>query len=218
MGLLAFTSGGGLAMATLGSRAANRDVQIGTVLAFMLGLGVLFVGIPATPRRPTRSCSGKSWASAASTCWSPGCGGRPARRGGCHLPPAAVQLAGSGRRRSQGPAGLLAGVVFLLLVAIATSIAVQVVGVLLIFALMVTPPPSPTASPAARRKAFGFVLIALLATWSRVIRLILFALPRQPSHNHRHLCLDAGAGSGSVSMRPTGSAICDDENTCSVGG
>src|SRR5665213_2107941 len=44
-GLLLFTSGGGLAMAVLGRKASSRDVQIGTVLAFMLGLGVLFINL-----------------------------------------------------------------------------------------------------------------------------------------------------------------------------
>src|SRR5271169_5579046 len=45
IGLIAFTSTGGVGMATLGKRAASRDVQIGTVLAFMLGLGVLFISL-----------------------------------------------------------------------------------------------------------------------------------------------------------------------------
>jgi zinc/manganese transport system permease protein len=45
IGLLVFTAGGGFAMATLGRKAGNRDVQIGTVLAFMLGLGVLFISL-----------------------------------------------------------------------------------------------------------------------------------------------------------------------------
>ncbi len=45
IGLLVFTGCGGFAMATLGRKAASRDVQIGTVLAFMLGLGVLFISL-----------------------------------------------------------------------------------------------------------------------------------------------------------------------------
>ena len=45
IGLLLFTSGGGIAMAILGRKATSRDVQIGTVLAFMLGLGVLFISL-----------------------------------------------------------------------------------------------------------------------------------------------------------------------------
>src|SRR5579862_5963972 len=44
-GLFAFTMGGAAAIAVLGRRAAGRDVQIGVVLAFMLGLGVLFISL-----------------------------------------------------------------------------------------------------------------------------------------------------------------------------
>jgi zinc/manganese transport system permease protein len=44
-GLLLFTSVGGIGMTVLGPRASHRDVQIGTVLAFMLGLGVLFISL-----------------------------------------------------------------------------------------------------------------------------------------------------------------------------
>src|SRR5579862_4342845 len=44
-GLLVFTTGGGLTMAALGRRAANRDTQVGIVLSFMLGLGVLFISL-----------------------------------------------------------------------------------------------------------------------------------------------------------------------------
>src|SRR5208283_3146810 len=40
-GLLLFTTVGGVGIAALGKRAANRDTEIGIVLAFMLGLGVL---------------------------------------------------------------------------------------------------------------------------------------------------------------------------------
>jgi zinc/manganese transport system permease protein len=57
-------------------------------------------------------------------------------------------------------------IIFMLLIAIATSIAVQVVGVLLIFALMVTP--AAVAQRLARRPSQGLIIsvsIALLATW-----------------------------------------------------
>jgi len=40
-----FHSVGGLGIAALGRRAANRDAEIGIVLAFMLGLGVLFLSL-----------------------------------------------------------------------------------------------------------------------------------------------------------------------------
>jgi zinc/manganese transport system permease protein len=54
----------------------------------------------------------------------------------------------------------------MLLIAVATSIAVQMVGVLLIFALMVTP--AAVAQRTTKRPAQGIlvsVLIALAATW-----------------------------------------------------
>jgi len=60
----------------------------------------------------------------------------------------------------------LLGIVFMLLVALATSIAVQVVGVLLIFSLMVTP--AAIAQRLAKRPWRGVlmsVIISLAATW-----------------------------------------------------
>ena len=44
-GLLLGSTAGGLAIAALGRRATNRDTQIGIVLAFTLGLGVLFISL-----------------------------------------------------------------------------------------------------------------------------------------------------------------------------
>jgi zinc/manganese transport system permease protein len=58
------------------------------------------------------------------------------------------------------------GIIFMLLIAVATSIAVQVVGVLLIFSLMVTP--AAIAERLASRPFGGMiiaVLIAVFATW-----------------------------------------------------
>src|SRR5437764_10358522 len=46
-GLLLGSSIGGLAIAALGRRATNRDTQIGIVLAFALGLGLLFLSLYA---------------------------------------------------------------------------------------------------------------------------------------------------------------------------
>src|SRR5271157_4332257 len=44
-GLLLFTTSGATGMGLLGRRASNRDIEIGTVLAFMLGLGLLFINL-----------------------------------------------------------------------------------------------------------------------------------------------------------------------------
>ncbi|HKC18696.1 MAG TPA: metal ABC transporter permease, partial [Candidatus Dormibacteraeota bacterium] len=44
-GLLAFTVGSGMAIGALGNRLRSRDVTIGIVLAWTLGLGVLFISL-----------------------------------------------------------------------------------------------------------------------------------------------------------------------------
>jgi zinc/manganese transport system permease protein len=44
-GLLIFTIATAGGMAVLGKRASSRDVTIGTVLAFSLGLGLLFISL-----------------------------------------------------------------------------------------------------------------------------------------------------------------------------
>lgn len=168
VGLLAFTSGGSLAMAALGRRAASRDVQIGTVLSFMLGLGVLFISMYKGYATEAYSLLfgeilGISTGDVLVTC----------------LASAAILLAVSCIYRpllfasldedvaeAKGvPVGFL-GAVFLLLVAVTTAIAVQVVGVLLIFALLVTP--SAIAERVSRRPGSALAIsvgVALLVTW-----------------------------------------------------
>jgi zinc/manganese transport system permease protein len=168
IGLLVFTTGGGFAIATLGRRAASRDVQIGTVLAFMLGIGVLFISL---------------YSGYATEAYSLLFGEILGISGGdvfTTLIAALILLAVIAvvyRRllftsldedvaEAKGISIFWIGVVFMLLVAVATSIAVQVVGVLLIFALMVTP--AAAAQRLAHRPVQGItlsVLIALIATW-----------------------------------------------------
>jgi zinc/manganese transport system permease protein len=168
VGLLVFTTGGAITMAILGPRTANRDVQIGAVLAFMLGLGVLFISLYTGYATEAYSILfgeivGISRSNVLITL------------------AAALILLGvltviyrplllscldEEMAEARGLPVRWLGAAFMVLVAIATSIAVQVVGVLLIFALMVTP--AATAQRIARRPAHGIlisVLIAVLATW-----------------------------------------------------
>ena len=167
-GLLLFTCAGGTGIAVLGPRAANRDVEIGTVLAFMLGLGVLFISL---------------YAGYATEAYSILFG----EILGISLNDVLLTFVVSvlililiaivyrpllfasldeNVAEAKGMPMLLIGIVFMLLVAVATSISVQVVGVLLIFSLMVTP-----AAIAQRltkkpiRAVMISVFIALLATW-----------------------------------------------------
>jgi len=167
-GLLLFTSGGGLTMALLGRKASSRDVQIGTVLAFMLGLGVLFINLYKGYATEAYSLLfgeilGISSSDVIATLIA-----------GMVIIAAIVVIF---RRllftsldeevaEAKGISMLGMSIIFMLLIAIATSIAVQVVGVLLIFALMVTP--AAVAQRLARRPSQGLIIsvsIALLATW-----------------------------------------------------
>lgn len=168
IGLLVFTSAGGVTMASLGKKAASRDVQIGTVLAFMLGLGVLFINLYKGYATETYSLLfgeilGISSSDVLITLVS-----------GILIIIAVIIMY---RRllfssieeevaEAKGISMLGMNVFFLLIVAVATSISVQVVGVLLIFALLVTP--AAIAQRIARRPSQGIlisVVIALLATW-----------------------------------------------------
>jgi zinc/manganese transport system permease protein len=168
IGLMVFTSGGGLAMAALGRKANERDVQIGTVLAFMLGLGVLFINLYKGYATEAYSILfgevlGISKSDVIVTIVA-----------GFLIIIAVLSIY---RRlifssldedvaEAKGIPMVKIGLIFMLILAIATSIAVQVVGVLLIFALVVTP--AATAQRLARSTFEGIlisILIALLSTW-----------------------------------------------------
>jgi zinc/manganese transport system permease protein len=168
VGLLVFTAGGGIAIATLGRKAGTRDVQIGTVLAFMLGMGVLFISLYAGYATEAYSLLFGEILGISSTDVL------------VTLIAAIVLLVAvavvyrpllftsldEDVAEAKGISIFGIGVIFMLLIAIATSMAVQVVGVLLIFALMVTP--AAAAQRMASRPAQGIlisVVIALLATW-----------------------------------------------------
>jgi len=167
-GLFAFTTGASVLMGTLGKRVSERDVQIGTVLAFMLGLGVLFISLYSGYATEAYSLLfgqvlGVSASDVLVTLI------------------AAVLVLGTFAllyrpllfssldaevAEARGIPVARLGIAFMVLVAIATSIAVQVIGILLIFALMVTP--AATAERLTRRPVHGMLLsaaIALLATW-----------------------------------------------------
>lgn len=167
-GLLLFTSVGGVGMTILGPRASHRDVQIGTVLAFMLGLGVLFISLYTGYASEAYSILfgeilGISSLDVVIT----------AIAALMILVIVAVVyrplLFASLDEDVAEAKGLhmhALGIIFMLLVAFATSIAVQVVGVLLIFSLMVTP--AAIAQRLANQPWRGIltsVIVSLTVTW-----------------------------------------------------
>lgn len=167
-GLLLFTSGSGVVMALLGRKVANRDVEIGTVLAFMLGLGILFISLYSGYATEAYSILfgeilGISAGNVAITLVA---GLAILLAVSMVYKPLLFSSLDEDVAEAKGLSLIGLGVIFMLLVAVATSIAVQVVGVLLIFALMVTP--AAIATRLTKRPFRGMmisVVIALMVTW-----------------------------------------------------
>jgi len=177
-GLFAFTSVGAILIGVLGRRAASRDVQIGVVLAFLLGVGVLFISLYQGYATEAYSLLfgeilGISSGDVLTTLIA---GVLVAIIFGVMYRPLLFTSLDEEIAEGKGVPVFGINLAFILLIAAATSIAVQVVGVLLIFALMVTP--AAIAARLARRPTDGILIsigIALLATW--VSLFVSFYLP-----------------------------------------
>lgn len=167
-GLLTFTIGGGIFMTMLGRRAENRDVQIGTVLAFLLGLGVLFISLYSGYATEAYSLLfGEILGISAHNVFITLIVSIIILIVTCIIyRPLLFTSLDEDVAEAKGVSIQKINVVFMILLATAISIAVQVVGVLLIFALLVTP--AAIAQQIARRPMQGIaisVFISLFATW-----------------------------------------------------
>jgi len=168
-GLLLGSMTGGLAIAALGKKAANRDTQIGIVLAFALGLGLLFLSLYTGYATEAYSILfgeilGVSSNQVILTLVA---GVFIISVMALIYRPLLFSSLDEDVAEARGLPMLFLGTTFLILVAVAVSFAVQVTGVLLIFSLMVTP--ASTAQYLARRPERAIMisaLIALAAVWS----------------------------------------------------
>ena len=170
-GLLLFTTVSGTGIAVLGTKASHRDVEIGTVLAFMLGLGLLFLSFYNGYATEAYSILfgeivGISNGQVVFTLET--------------SIPVLVALAFVYRQllfasldeevaEAKGMHTLALGIIFMLALAVAVSIAVTIIGVLLIFALTVTP--AAIAVRLAKRPLYAVllaVLVALGAMWAGI--------------------------------------------------
>ncbi|MDE2517103.1 MAG: metal ABC transporter permease [Rhodospirillales bacterium] len=166
--LIAAFAGAGL-MGALGERMAERDIAIGVVLAFALGLGLLFLHFfTGSAAQATALLFGNVLA----------VGGATLRLLAVVSALTLAILAAIARpllfatlqpdlaeARGVGLRGL--GVVFLLLLAMASAAAAEIVGVLLVFALMVGP--AAAAERLCRSISAGIALsvgLALAAAWA----------------------------------------------------
>lgn len=167
-GLLVFTVAAGAAIGALGNRLRGRDVTIGIVLAWALGLGVLFISLyrgyaTAAYALLFGAILGISSNDVAVTLVagviSLGCVAAVYR-------PLLFASVDEELASARGVPVTALSIVFMVILAVAVTEAVQVVGVLLIFALVVTP--AAIAVRFTSRPALAIVIgvaLALVFTW-----------------------------------------------------
>jgi zinc/manganese transport system permease protein len=170
-GLLAFTLGAGALMGLLGERLRGRDVAVGVVLTLSLGLGVLFLSLYTShATQATTLLFGNVFG-----------GGRDSLVALALLGVASLAALAAMSRplvfatldpelaEARGLSLRLVAVLFLLVVGIAVAEAVQVVGILLVFALMVGP--GAAAQRLAQSLGVGValaILLAIVETWAGI--------------------------------------------------
>jgi zinc/manganese transport system permease protein len=140
-GLVVLTVAAGLGMGFLGERLAQRDVAIGIVLALSLGLGLLFLHFfTAFATKATALLFGNVLAVDAATVWILlGLGALSVMALAVISRPLLFVSLQPELAAAKGVPTRLYSILFLAIVALATAECAQIVGVLLVFALMVGP-------------------------------------------------------------------------------
>ncbi len=172
-GLVALTLGAGIGMGMLGERLAQRDVAIGIVLALSLGLGLLFLHFfTAYATQATALLFGNVLGVDAATVWSLLILGLVALAALAAIArPLLFASMQPELAEAKGVSLRLVSVLFLAIVALAVAECAQIVGVLLVFALMVGP--AAAAQRCSTRFWHGIALSALLALAEAWLGLVL---------------------------------------------
>jgi zinc/manganese transport system permease protein len=170
-GLLVFTLCASTAMGLLGERLRGRDVAVGVILSLSLGLGVLFLSIyTAYATQATALLFGNVLGvSRESLTDLAGLGAASLIALAIISRPLLFATLDPELAEAKGVSLRLVSVLFLLIVGVAVAEAVQIVGILLVFALMVGP------AAAALRLASGLragvalsILLAVGETWAGI--------------------------------------------------
>jgi len=177
-GLFGLTALVALGMGLLGKRARARDVAVGTLLAWVLGLGVFFLSVYINGGGPTHVIT-----LGVNTLFGTILGLSPSQALLIALFSAGVILALLALLRpllfasldpevaeARGLPVQLLGSVFLVLVAITVGVAIQAVGILLLFSLLVAP--GAIAQRLVARPGAALLLSAALAlafTWGSLL-------------------------------------------------
>jgi zinc/manganese transport system permease protein len=180
LGLAVFCIAGGLAIGALGKRVDRREIATGTVLAFATSLGVLFASMASQSASTiTNVLFGNLLAISqdqlvtfavltAVIVVALGVLARPLLFASIN-----PQVA-----EAKGVPVRVLGVAFMVLLAIVVTMAVQVVGTLLLFALVVTPAASAIAISARPIAVVSIGTgIGLVAVWAGLVLSAMFNLP-----------------------------------------
>jgi zinc/manganese transport system permease protein len=180
LGLAVFCVGGGLLIGLFGKRVAEREIATGTILAFATGLGVLFASLAtANASTTTNVLFGNLLAISRDQLFIFG--------GFTLLVVAALAVIARplvfasvdpAVAEARGVAVRALGVAFVVLLALTITMAVQVVGTLLLFALVVTPAAAAlrlTARPGM--VAALSVAFALASVWVGLVLSAMIDLP-----------------------------------------
>jgi zinc/manganese transport system permease protein len=171
-GLLAFTVGASLAISLLGKEIRQRDIAIGVVMTFSLGMGILFLSlyhgyaeqaysilfgtILGISRADVLASAVSSLALIAILA--------------VMVRPLLFCSFDAEVAEARGVPVRLVGTAFLILTALAISMAVQVVGVLLIFALLVGPAATAIRLTARPARAIALAVgLGLAYTWLGIL-------------------------------------------------
>ena len=180
LGLAVFCVGGGLLIGLFGRRVADREMATGTILALATALGVLFASLASANASTTTSVlfgnllaisDDQLLVYGAFTLAVVGTLAVLAR-------PLVFASVDPAVAEARGVPVRALGLAFVVLLALTITMAVQVVGTLLLFALVVTPAATAlriTARPA--RVALLAVALALAAVWGGLVLSAMVDLP-----------------------------------------
>ncbi len=180
-GLIAMTLAGGVGMGLLGERLQQRDVAIGIVLSMSLGLGLLFLNFfTAYATQATTLLFGNILGIDAATVWTLLLLGIAAVAALAAIArPLLFASLQPELAEAKGVSLRLQSVLFLAIVALAVAECAQIVGVLLVFALMVGP--AAAAQSLTTRFWHAVTLSAALAVGEAWLGLVLAYLTDWPT-------------------------------------
>jgi zinc/manganese transport system permease protein len=183
-GMLVLSLLAALVIGLLGERLRGRDIEIGMVLSFALGLGVLFLSLYASSSASHAAGGpgilfGSLLSVERSDVWlALICGLGVLAVLALLYRPLLFASTDPEVAQARGVPVRLLSVVFLLLLAMTTAIAVLVVGVLLVFALLVAPAAAAARLAYSLRRALVLaVLLSLGCTWGGLILAFVGHLP-----------------------------------------